>query len=337
MSKTWLIAVMVAGVAFAVAPSVSEAKRLGGAKSSGMQRSAPDKPVQQATPATPAAPAAAAAPTAGAATAAAAPKRNWMGPIAGLAAGLGLAALFSHFGMGEGLANFVMIALLAVAAFFVIRLLMRRFAGGASQSKGLAMAGANAGTGSGRTGGPVAVAAPTRFVDERPGMQQPVETPMQRDALSPVIGSDLKPPMSVAGLAPIADAPAAAALRLPAGFDTEAFERLAKMIFIRLQAANDTADLNDLRNFTTPELFASLRVDLQDRGDAKQHTDVVKIDAQLIDFADEAERQIVSVRFTGQMIEEAGAAATSFDEVWHLVKPTDDSRNWAIAGIQQRQ
>ncbi len=336
MLKTWLIAMLVAGVAFALAPSVSEAKRLGGAKSSGMQRSAPDKPVQQATPATPAAPAAAAAPTAGAATAAAAPKRNWMGPIAGLAAGLGLAALFSHFGMGEGLANFVMIALLAVAAFFVIRLLMRRFGGGAGQSSGLAMAGAGAGA-AGRTGGPVAVAPPTRFVDERPGMQPPVEAPMQRDALSPVIGSDLKPPMSVPGLAPAADAPAAAVLRLPAGFDTEAFERLAKMIFIRLQAANDTADLNDLRNFTTPELFASLRLDLQDRGDAKQHTDVVKVDAQLIDFADEAERQIVSVRFTGEMIEEAGAAATPFDEVWHLVKPKDDSRNWAIAGIQQRQ
>jgi predicted lipid-binding transport protein (Tim44 family) len=64
---------------------------------------------------------------------------------------------------------------------------------------------------------------------------------------------------------------------------------------------------------------------------------VVKVDAQLIDFADEAERQIVSVRFTGEMVEEAGVAATPFDEVWHLVKPTDDSRNWAIAGIQQRQ
>ena len=160
---------------------------------------------------------------------------------------------------------------------------------------------------------------------------------MQRDALAPVIGSDLKPPISVPGLTPAAEVAAPAVLSLPAGFDTEAFERLAKMIFIRLQAANDTADLNDLRNFTTPELFASLRLDLQDRGDAKQHTDVVKVDVQLIDFADEAERQIVSVRFTGQMIEEAGAAASPFDEVWHLVKPTDDSRNWAIAGIQQRQ
>ena len=61
----------------------------------------------------------------GAAAAGAAPaKRSWMGPIAGLAAGLGLAALMSHLGMGEAFANFLMMALLAVALFFVIRLVM---------------------------------------------------------------------------------------------------------------------------------------------------------------------------------------------------------------------
>jgi predicted lipid-binding transport protein (Tim44 family) len=326
MSKSWLTVILVAGLALAVAPTDSEAKRLGGAKSAGMQRTAPDKSSQAtpaspaATPNTPAAPAAAAAPTAGTAAAAAAPKRSWMGPLAGLAAGLGLAALFSHFGMGEGLANFVMIALLALAAFFVIRLLMRRFADGGAQSSPLAMAGASAGA---------QPATPPRFVDERPGMQ--------REALSPVIGSALQPPLATPGLAPATPAAAAAAPVLPAGFDSEAFERLAKMIFIRLQAANDSADLNDLRNFTTPELFASLRLDLQDRGEAKQQTDVVKVDAKLIDFAEEAAQQIVSVRFTGLVREEADAEATPFDEVWHLVKPLDDSRNWAIAGIQQAQ
>jgi predicted lipid-binding transport protein (Tim44 family) len=124
---------------------------------------------------------------------------------------------------------------------------------------------------------------------------------------------------------------------LPEGFDTEAFERLAKMIFIRMQAANDSADLNDLRTFTTPELFAALRLDLQERGPAAQHTDVEKVDATLIDYAQESDRQVVSVRFQGLVREEAGAEATPFDEVWHLVKPADDSRAWAIAGIQQRQ
>ena len=37
------------------------------------------------------------------------------------------------------------------------------------------------------------------------------------------------------------------------------------MIFIRLQAANDAADLNDLRAFTTPEMFAAIKLDLQER------------------------------------------------------------------------
>jgi predicted lipid-binding transport protein (Tim44 family) len=316
----WMLAVTI-GVAFTLAPLDADAKRLGGGKSSGMQRSAPDKPVQstpdKAAPNTPASPAAAPN-TPGAPATAAAPKRSWMGPLAGLAAGLGIAALFSHFGMGEGLANFAMLALLAMAAFFVIRLLMRRFAGsGGTQRPPLAMAGA---------GAPAQPAMPPSFVDERPGMQRSV-------APSVTIGSALAPPLAVPGVTTGAAAPT-----LPANFDSAGFERMAKMLFIRLQAANDKADLNDLRNFTTPELFAALRMDLHDRGDnAPQQTDVVKVDAQLIDFAQEAEQQIVSVRFTGLVKEEANADATPFDEVWHVVKPLDDSRSWAIAGIQQRQ
>ena len=324
MMKSWWMTVLVAVLAVTLIPTASEAKRLGGGKSYGMQRSTPDKSAQSA-PVTPAAPAATPnTPGTPATAAAAAPGRSWMGPIAGLAAGLGIAALFSHLGMGEGLANFVMLALLAFAAVFLIRLLMRRVAGGGAQRPNLAMAGAGAGA----TG---QAAAPPRFVDERPGMQPA----LQRDALAPVIGSDLKPPLAVPG---VADSPVTTIVpSLPEGFDTEAFERLAKMIFIRMQAANDSADLNDLRTFTTPELFAALRLDLQERGPAAQHTDVEKVDATLIDYAQESGRQVVSVRFQGLVREEAGAEATPFDEVWHLVKPADDSRAWAIAGIQQRQ
>ena len=322
--KTYLwMAAVAAGLLFATAPEPAEAKRLGGAKSSGMQRSAtPDKPATPPTaaPANPAPAAAAtpATPAAAGAAAAAAPKRSWMGPIAGLAAGLGIAALFSHLGMGEGLANFVMLALLAVVAFVVIRLLMRRFLGNAGPQPALATASAAA----------TARPAPPVFVDERPGMQ--------RSALTPEIGSALKPPLAVPGVATPAVAAAAAPV-LPAGFDGEGFERLARMLFVRMQAANDAADLDDLRNFTTPELFAALRLDLQDRGDARQATDVVKVDAALVEFAQEDARQIVSVRFTGLIREEPGADAQAFDEVWHLVRPQDESRPWAIAGIQQAQ
>jgi predicted lipid-binding transport protein (Tim44 family) len=124
---------------------------------------------------------------------------------------------------------------------------------------------------------------------------------------------------------------------LPAGFDAPAFERIAKMIFIRMQTANDSADLNDLRAFTTPEMFAAVKLELQERGSVAQTTDVVRIDAEVLEVATEPQRQLVSVRFHGLIREQKDGAAEPFDEVWHLVKPADGSREWAIAGIQQTQ
>ncbi|MCP6640128.1 TIM44-like domain-containing protein, partial [Klebsiella pneumoniae] len=49
-----------------------------------------------------------------------------------------------------------------------------------------------------------------------------------------------------------AAAAAAAPLQVPAGFDTEAFLRSAKVYFVRLQAAWDQGNLADIREFTTP-------------------------------------------------------------------------------------
>ena len=123
------LAVVMAGVGMVSAPMDAEARRMGGGRASGMQRQMPAK---QPTATPNQANKSAAAPTNGAAGAAAQPaKRSWMGPIAGLAAGLGIAALMSHLGMGEAFGNFLMMALLAVAAVALISFLMRRFKGGA--------------------------------------------------------------------------------------------------------------------------------------------------------------------------------------------------------------
>ena len=353
--KNWLVSAL-AGVMIAGTVGWAEAKRVGGGKSIGMQRSAPTQAAPQNTPASPAnpsaapgqsaVPASAAAPAmGGAAAAAAAPaKRSWMGPIAGLAAGLGLAALMSHLGMGEAFANFLMMALLGVALFFVIRLVMRRFAGG-SQREALATAGAGAGSATSgaaaswpaaqRSAEPVTPLAPA-------APQAPIA---ERSALAPsagevsVTGQPLRPLGGDAGTSTVlpaataATAAQAAAPELPEGFDVPAFERIAKMIFIRLQAANDAGDLEDLRRFTTPEMFAELRIDLQDRSGAGQHTDVERVEARIVDFATEDGRQIVSVRFQGRIREDA--ESVDFDEVWHLSKPEGDGSQWAIAGIQQ--
>ena len=304
--KSWILALSVAVLATGFSPLNVDAKRLGSGGYSGMQRQLPPRstPAPAPTPA-PAKPAQAnptTAPTAGAAPAAA-PKRSWMGPIAGLAAGLGIAALMSHLGLGAEFGNLIMMLLLGIVAFVAIRFVMSRMRSApapqaAAGFNGLQFAGEHAGAAS--ISGSGWSAASTR----------------------PSVSS------STAAFAP--------PTVLPAGFDQQAFERIAKLTFIRMQAANDTADLNDLRQFTTPEMYAAIKLDLQDRVDKEQRTDVTHVDAEVIDVAEDAERQVVSVRYHGKIREEADGPVTPFDEVWHLVKPNAGGQ-WAIAGIQQTQ
>ena len=326
--KNWLIGALVVALVGSAVPTVSDAKRLGGGRPAGMQRdmparTAPDAPppkpaapTQQATPGTPAAPMAGAAP-------AAAAKRSWMGPIAGLAAGLGIAALMSHLGMGEAFGNFLMLALLAVAGVALVAFLMRRF--GAQRQAMPAGAGA---PGAART----QVAWPT---GTSPTPASPASVGAGGSATPAAVADESSITLEPAVPAAQAETAAAARAFVPAAFDSEGFSRTAKMIFIRLQAANDTADLDDLRRFTTPELFASIRLEIQERGSSVQHTDVQEVHSEVLDVTNETDRQVVSVRFTGQVVEEKGAAPSDFHEVWHLVKPHDDSRPWAIAGIEQ--
>ncbi|GAB3243873.1 Tim44 domain-containing protein [Chitinimonas naiadis] len=269
----------------------AEAKRFGGGKSSGMQRSVPtrdaspqrqaDRPAQnQQQPA--------AAP--------AQPKRNWLGPLAGLAAGIGLAALFSHLGMGEGMANFMMLALLAVVAFVVIGWVMRRMKP-AQPAQAAQYAGSPA---------PAPAATPAAF---------------QSNASYGSVNS------------PANDVPAAPAF--PADFDAAAFERTAKLNFVRLQAAYDAADLDDLREFTSPEMFAEIKLQIGERKGTANHTDVVNVEAVVLDYTVEARRDVASVRFHGLIRETAEGSAERFDETWHLTKANDGRAGWVVAGIEQ--
>ena len=122
---------------------------------------------------------------------------------------------------------------------------------------------------------------------------------------------------------------------IPAGFDAEGFVRQAKLNFVRLQAANDAGNMDDIRAFTTPEMFAEIQLEYQERGKVAQQTDVVQLNAELLDLAHEGRWQIASVRFNGSIRESASAVLEAFDEVWHLAKPESGSQGWVIAGIQQ--
>jgi predicted lipid-binding transport protein (Tim44 family) len=284
----------------------AEAKRLGGARSSGMQR---QQSTQPATPPTTqpnapgaAAPAAGTAAAAAGGTAAAAAKRSWMGPVAGLAAGLGLMALASYLGFGEAMANMMLIALVIMVVLAAVAFFMRKRAAAGGTP---AMAGA--------------------------GMQRsPLGgSPLGGGSGSPLGGSRIG--SALGGRTVDANQPSA----LPAGFDAPAFERNAKTQFMALQAANDAGDLQQLRDFLTPEMFGVVSEEIRERGGAKQATEVFGLEARVLAVAEEAGEYVVSVLFTGSVREQPGSVPEDLNEVWHLTKPQSGFGGWVVAGIQQ--
>ncbi len=292
--KKFLLAIGIGVLSLGLTLGDAEAKRLGGGKSSGTQRESVTQ--RQAAPA----PGNAAAPTA-APTTPATPKRNWMGPLAGLAAGLGIAALLSHFGMGEGLANFLLIGLLIAAAVFAVKFLLRRKDTPMPNPDAMRYAG---------VGGP-SMTPPL-----------PAHNPLESSGSSAQVSAA---PTQVTPPAP----------PIPAGFDVDGFLRVAKLNFIRLQASNDARNMDDIRDFVGPELFAEIKLQLSERGSGDQHTDVVTLNAELLEVLTEGAQHIASVRFNGMIREEVGMAAAPFDEVWNLAKPVDGGKGWTIMGIQQ--
>lgn len=132
-----------------------------------------------------------------------------------------------------------------------------------------------------------------------------------------------------------ATATTAGSARVPADFDVAGFVRNAKVQFIRLQASHDAANLDDIREFTTPEMFAEIKMDVTERGAAPQHTDVINLNAAVLEVVEDTQQYVVSVRFTGLIRETHGAEPEAFDEVWHLVKPRSGGHGWVLSGIQQ--
>lgn len=291
----------------------AEARRLGGGRSLGMSR---DSGVmkREAIPPRPATPAQSAVPTQAAKPTPAAPSpgglSRWMGPLAGLAAGIGLAALLSHFGMGEAMANFLLIALAAMAVLFVVRLLLRK--------REPAAAGLQYARSTPRF-------EPAHFDTDKASVDDP----------KVVQGKHSAGGTANVALPATNSTSAIAADSLPADFDSEGFLRQAKLNFIRLQAANDRGDMEDIRQFTTPEVAAEIQMQYQERGHSTQQTDVMRLEAGLLDLTTESDHHLISVRFSGQLREDANAAPEDFTEVWHLRKPVDGSRGWLVAGIQQ--
>ncbi|MDO4635986.1 MAG: Tim44-like domain-containing protein [Lautropia sp.] len=246
-----------------------------------------------------------------------------MGLLGGLAAGLGLSALASAFGLGEGSGVMLMVLLLGGLAFIAFRMTGRR----AQQQEAL---GATA-TGTTRQGfgaGDDQLNGPgTIFVRQHP---DGTGVPFSHDAHGRQAGN---------GQAAVDAASAVggytAAMQVPGGFDTEAFVRQAKVQFIRLQAAFDARNADDLREFTSPEMFGELNLDMMQRGNEPQTTEVVELNGELMGMHQEGPILVASVHFSGLIRESAEGMAQPFAEIWNFTRPASGASGWVLAGIQQ--
>ena len=301
--KKFLVSMMLAITALSMVAEAT-ARPLGGGRSIGRQSQNVSRQAAPAVPAPSRAPAAAPAPTAPAAPIPPKPGIPWKGILGGALLGLGMGALFSHLGiggaMGGALGSILMIALLVMAGVFIFRMFRRS----------------------------PSATAPSN-VSPFPSFNQPA--PAAAFNGTPEIGSGLQQPAAFQG-----SSAAQGTWSLPAEFDAPGFLRQAKSSFIRMQAAWDKADVADLREFTTPEVFAELKMQIQERkGD--DFTDVVTIDAELLGVETLANEYLASVKFTGMIKTAPTTAAEPFSEVWNMVKPVSGSTGWLLAGIQQLQ
>jgi predicted lipid-binding transport protein (Tim44 family) len=273
--KRFLMLLTIALTCLSLFAVTAEARRFGGGGSIGKQRTMSPQQTQNSpttSPASPANPAPAPAPAG----------NKWLGPLAGLAIGAGLGALFGGGGMGSAMGSMLMVVFAGIAVMFLISLFRQR-------QQPMQYAGSGA-----------------PHYEPQPAQQ----------------------PFSGSGTA-------AYAANIPADFPVESFLRSAKTSFIRLQAANDRKDLNDIREYTTPEMFAEISMQMQERDDTLQKTDVISIDAVLLHVTNEGDFAIASVRFTGQLRENNGTPE-NVDEIWHVQKSLrDDKSVWLLAGIQQ--
>jgi predicted lipid-binding transport protein (Tim44 family) len=306
--KKYLFSLLLAVTALSITATDAEARRLGGGGNFGRQSSARQAPAPQAAPqqaVKPAAPTAAPVPAATQPAPVVPPKPGipWRGILGGAALGLGMSALMSHFGMSGAMGGMIGSLLMAATLAAVVIFALRWFRRPATAPTG----NLNNGAGYVRTAAsevvPISPSSPPIFQAE--------------SAATPIVAAD------VVG----ADA--------SADFDIPNFLRTAKTSFIRMQAAWDKADVNDISEFTTPEMFAELRLQILERGASPNHTDVVSIAAEMLSVETVGDDYHASVKFVGVIKEDEHAVAEPFSEIWNMSRPILGHNNWLLAGIQQ--
>ena len=122
----------------------------------------------------------------------------------------------------------------------------------------------------------------------------------------------------------------------PAGFDAKDFLEGAKAAYTRLQASWDARDLDDLRQFTSAEVFAEIAS--QAAADPNPGTtEILLLEASLLEAKTLGNQTIATVLFDTMLREDSTSApAEQVREAWHFSRyETGGAKHWVVEGIQQ--
>lgn len=316
--KKWIAILAIGLTMMSLSVSADAARRFGGGMSFG--RSAPT--LQKATPAPSAginqqrvnpqqqqrqqqaAPAQQPRPQ----TAAPSPMR---GMLMGLAAALGITALAHALGLGEDFAQFLMIALMALVAFYVIRMLLGLFL---VKRRPAGMPGHSAET----------------------SRQDPMQSRYDYASSEPQSSQSTfsgSSPMAGSVLDELNNPTSAQKVELPADFDVEQFLKVAEANFAKMQKAWDTGNVTSLSDFTTDEVFRTVTHQLRERGAQDYQTEIVTLKSDFRGIVRDGEEYLAGVHFDGTL--NVSGEAERVDETWILTKPVHGQGGWLLAGIHQ--
>lgn len=315
-----------------VAPFAAEAKRAGGGKSHGMQRSAqPTQSYQQPRQAAPAQQ----APVAGAAT------QQKSGPgvggmvaagVAGAAIGAvaanaladdqSVAASEAQAAPAEeekgGIPGWIWILLAAAVAFFIFRKM------GAKKKVASNPFAPNSGAGNTAPFGQAPTAPRGGDNSNIFGQNVGGQTP----STNAPFGS------APANTAPFGTAYTQSGSQLPDGTEPAAFLRVARQRFNHIQSMNTASNISEIQRYLTPDLYQSMRNDIMSNQD-QDVAEFSNLNAMVVDSSTDNGQYIVSVRFTGTVSEDLNSLPQPFAEIWHFTKPAGSNQDWVVAGIQQ--
>lgn len=122
---------------------------------------------------------------------------------------------------------------------------------------------------------------------------------------------------------------------LPPGFDEAEFLAGAKAAYVRLQSSWDKRDLEDIRQFASPEMWEEIRRQAEE-DPAPGYTGIVEVKARLLEVKAVEDHTVGSVLFDSLLRESEEGTPEPVREVWHFSrKDSGPDSFWRLEGIQQ--